>query len=290
MKNKKDDFFDQMQNFEDDRMNRFNIKFCLVLGVFIVPIIILVAMFFTNANTINKATTTMLMVFLFLSLLLGLFRLIYFILKNSIEFVLGKLSSGIINIIILLILVFATIFIMNNIIPEKIQSLLPTIIAAVATFFAAILALMGIHYSMMKKQEERMYKNRLAFEKDNVTDESIPYILRRDTDCNSIDVCIRNISDNFGFLCSIYRICGCDIYAIEDKLPYCPIAPKKSYMIKNISYKTGDDQLILIYKDIEDKYYYIHLRILSSHNFEIMKINLCNMSFINERLKLTKRM
>ncbi|MDE7433384.1 MAG: HRDC domain-containing protein, partial [Lachnospiraceae bacterium] len=173
---------------------------------------------------------------------------------------------------------------------QKIQSLLPTIIAAVATFFAAILALMGIHYSMMKKQEERMYKNRLVFEKDNVIDESIAYVLRRDTDCNSIDVCIKNISDNFGFLCSIYRICGCDIYAIEDQLPYFPIAPKKSYIIKNISYKTGDDQLILIYKDIEGKHYYIHLRILSNHNFEIMRIDLCNMSFISERLKVTKRM
>ena len=114
--------------------------------------------------------------------------------------------------------------------------------------------------------------------------------MRRDVNSNSIDICIRNISDNFGFLCGVYRICGCDLYSIEDKLPYFPIAPKKSYIVKNISYKTGDDQLILIYKDIEEKYYYIHMRILSNHKFEIMRIDLCNMSFISERLKVTKRM
>ena len=289
-KNKKDDFFGQMQNYEIDKMDRVNFKFIIIIAVPILSIIIFTTLFLTNANTINNVTLGILMASFFLSLLLGLFYLGFIIGKNIAEFISGKLSSGIVIIIIMIILIFAAISITNNIIPEKIQPLLSTIIAALATLFAAILALMGIHYTATKKQEERMYKNKLVFVKDEATDETVEYVLRQDKDCKSIDICIRNISDNFGFLCGVYRVCGCDLYSIEDKLPYFPIAPKKSYNLKSVNYKAGDDQLILIYKDIEDKYYYIHLRIVSSQNIEIMKIDLCNMSFVSERLKLTKRM
>jgi len=243
-----------------------------------------------NASAINQGTIGLLWASVVGVGISCISEFIFFVLMNTMEFKAGKLSGGLVNFAISVIIVYSIIFIVNANLPKEQQYLIPAIIAAVTAFFTAVLALMGIHYSTMKKREERMINNKLIFIKDAVADETIEYALHRDIDCMVIDVCIRNISNNLGFLSGLYRICGCDIYVIEESLPYFPIAPHTSYILKNVSFKNGDDQLLLTYKDIEANYYYIHLRIISNHAFEIINIDICDMSFIRHRLNTTKSM
>lgn len=288
--NKKDDFFNQMQNYKLDQFNRLNLFIMILIIFFGLLFSILCVIFTTNVDAINKGTLGLLWASIAGIVISYIFELVCFMQVKSMEFKAGKLSSGLVNFAISIVVVYTAIFILGAILPQERQSLIPAIIAAATALFTATLALMGIHYSNAKKREERMIKNKLVFIKDVNTEETIEYALRRASDCMTIDICLKNISHNFGFLCGLYRICGCDIYAIEDRLPYFPIAPEKSYFLKNINYKNGDDQLLLIYKDIEDNHYYIHLRILSNQTFDIINIDICDMNFIQQRLKTTARM
>ena len=289
-KNKKDDFFIQMQNFQLDRFNRLSLFITITLITFAVLFSILCVIFSMNASAINQGTIGLLWASVVGVGISCISEFIFFVLMNTMEFKAGKLSGGLVNFAISVIIVYSIIFIVNANLPKEQQYLIPAIIAAVTAFFTAVLALMGIHYSTMKKREERMINNKLIFIKDAVADETIEYALHRDIDCMVIDVCIRNISNNLGFLSGLYRICGCDIYVIEESLPYFPIAPHTSYILKNVSFKNGDDHLLLTYKDIDANYYYIHLRIISNHAFEIINIDICDMSFIRHRLNTTKSM
>ena len=282
-----DNFFDQMKNYKYVRFKKVNFVITLLLIIFY--ILTIISLFSFNANLVNRWTIVLLWVSIIGMLISLIVELICWIQYNIIRFRSGKFSSGLVNLFLILFFVYLVVFVLSAVLPEERRLLIPAIIAAVAALFASILALFGIHYTMTKKSEERMYKNKLVFVKSDSTSDSIEYNLHMDIDSGLLNVCVKNVSNNFGFLCGIYSICGCDIYAKEEKLPYFPIEPKTSYYLKNISYKIGDEQLLIVYKDIENKYYYINIHIISSKNYEIINNDVCDMEFVQERLKTTKR-
>ncbi|MDE6285341.1 MAG: hypothetical protein K2M17_06300 [Bacilli bacterium] len=155
---KKDDFFDQMHNYRLDRFNRFNFVIMILMIIVNVPFFILCGIFAIRASSINYISFVALWVLFSFSMLLCLIEFIFLIQKNSAEFIYGKFSSGMIVFVISIIVAFGAIFTISAFLPNEKLSLIPAIIAAVATLFAAVLALMGIHYTMTKKQEERSIK------------------------------------------------------------------------------------------------------------------------------------
>lgn len=150
-KNKKDDFFIQMQNFQLDRFNRLSLFITITLITFAVLFSILCVIFSMNASAINQGTIGLLWASVVGVGISCISEFIFFVLMNTMEFKAGKLSGGLVNFAISVIIVYSIIFIVNANLPKEQQYLIPAIIAAVTAFFTAVLALMGIHYSTMKK-------------------------------------------------------------------------------------------------------------------------------------------
>lgn len=103
-----------------------------------------------------------------------------------------------------------------------------------------------------------------------------------------LNISLKNISTNQGFLVGIYRICGSSIYQVGDNLLYQPILANTSYKITNIRYSVGDEELIIVYKDIGENYYYIYFRLNDEKGIKINRVGKCDFTFLQEVLEETQ--
>lgn len=286
---KREDFFDDMKNYKDRKYMRI----CLYLVLFAVLFLVtgtIIRCLYVAKVIISKWAILAFVILLLFALYLSALGLCVLIAKNNEEFAAGKFSGGIRNIVFLFIIATVIIIMLIIFLPEEYQSYMPSLIAATVAILAAALAIMGVHYTETKKREARTYKNTLIFIHERATDAAQEYKLEREIDCKYTSLCLKNISDNFGWFCGIYRIDKCNIYQVGKDITYFPIAPNLSYTIKNIGYQETRDQLILVYKDIEDVHYYIHFRVISARKIEIIKTDTCDIGFIHMRLKETAQM
>lgn len=286
---KREDFFDDMKNYKDRKFTRTYLRLSTLTSLIITPCIVILGLLIKKA-TISKWALVILIILFALALYLSLLNIGILIGKNNEEFAAGKFSGGIRNIVFLFIIATVIIIMLIIFLPEKYQTYIPSLIAATVAILAATLAIMGVHYTETKKREARAYKNTLIFIHEKATDAAQEYKLEREIDCKYTSLCLKNISDNFGWFCGIYRIDKCSIYQVGKDITYFPIAPHTSYTIKNIGYQETQDQLILVYKDIEDVHYYIHFRVISARKIELIKTDTCDIGFLRMRLKETAQM
>ncbi|MDE5552924.1 MAG: HRDC domain-containing protein [Malacoplasma sp.] len=165
------------------------------------------------------------------------------------------------------------------------REFLPSIFTISTTMAVAILTIMGVHYNIAKQQLEKNDRKNLIFalsEEETANN----FDIRNSLGNQTIQLKLKNISDNFGYIIGLYRICGCDAHQIGDELPYFPIRPQTTYSISNIKLNFGDDQLIIVYTDISNNFYYL---LISSNYQYIESAGKCDMDFLNWRLDMTEK-
>ena len=283
---RKSDFFDDMLHYKECRFNRLHLLLSGIEAVILLSGIIITGLIIWDIVIQSWVAITAL-ILVCLGGYIGILNLAIFATKNSDDFARGKFSSGMANFLMLLILAAVIVGILIVILPDKWQSIIPAIIAAIVAILCAVLAIMGVHYTETKKRETRRYNNKLIFSIEKKFDEAIEYKLEREMDSKYTSLCIKNISDNYGSFYGVYRIGECSVVQIGKDFKYAPIAPKTSYIIKSIGYKELNEQFILVYKDIEDVYYYLHCQVISSRKIDIIRSGVCDMNYIRMRIKET---
>lgn len=283
------DFFDDMVNYKERRFYHVYLLLSCIGAFLLASCIIIMGLILGNIIFQQWVIVVMLI----LTGLAGyscILILAVSMLKNCDDFAAGKFSRGMANLVMLFFFAALIVVILIVVLPEKWQSIIPAIIAAMVAILGAVLAIMGVHYTETKKREARRYNNKLIFSIVKNSDEAIEYKLEREINYKNISLCLNNISDNYGSFHGVYRIEKCGIFQMGDNFKYASIAPKTSYNIKGISYKEVNDQFILVYKDIEDIYYYLHCQVLSSRKIEIIKDGICDINYVRMRIKETTRM
>lgn len=168
---------------------------------------------------------------------------------------------------------------------SEVRNFVSSLYVPVTTVLAAVLAIMGVHYTHSKQQKDLANKNNLIFKVVDAADYEIE--IKASEGEKIISICLQNISDNYGYFIGLYNICGCDVRKLGDDFLYQPIMPQKSYIFTNIHISMYEEDLILVYKDIGENNYYIHIIFDTRYGTIIKSVDKCNMEFLNERLDET---
>ena len=220
------------------------------------------------------------------SFLLLIVDFIYYIInmfkRNSILFREGDVSKGIINFAVIVVATYLLLFILLfSINYDDIRELILNFLSSLTTVFAAILALIGVHYSLINKKNEKRYDNSLIFMISKKFDREIKI---SDDIGFGKNLILENLTDNFCFLTGIYKVCGNDIYSLCENFKYNPIKPKETIKLSNIQLDKSDEEMILIYKDILENCYCMNLSVIKDE-FIINSISKLDENFIRERIE-----
>ena len=267
-------------SFTKGDMICLSISFISFIIAFIWLVLIIVR--FLQFNNITISILVGLATILVVSLLIIVF-LIFSINKEL--FISGKLSAGLGSLIFVAFIIYFTLFILWLAVPEWKENL-STVLTVVTTLLVSIVTIMGVRYTIAKQQNEKDERKNLIFALCEKKDVKQNYKVTNSFGNKNIQINLMNVSENFGYLVGIYRICGCDIHQVGDSLPYFPIQPHYGYSITNIRLNLGDDQLMIVYKDISENFYYL---LLSANNQYIDFAGKCDMGFLEWRLSMTDK-
>jgi len=285
MKRNKEDFFEQMEKY-GTAFGKHQFVVIILGGLFSLAALIILILGTTEKIVFTQSVLITMLTFFGLALLTVIYYYASFFKRNNALFIKGSLSAGITNLSMILIILFFILFVLFMSLPEY-KDIFLSIFTFATTISTATLTMMGVYYTLKKHQDEHGNGLNLIFnliKNDEETTGKL-YINNASGDI-SIKLNLKNISNNFGYVFGIYRICGCDIYQIGDKLPYFPIAPHTAYSFSNIKVNLGDDQIIFVYTDINENYYYL---LLSSDYKQIESIGKCDMDFLEWRLDMTEK-
>ncbi len=148
---------------------------------------------------------------------------------------------------------------------------------------------MGVHYTLVQQKNERIDKNNLVFELYENEDPGSIYNLKNSCGNLSLQLKIKNISDNYGYTIGLFKICGCAIYPMGDSFPYWAVSPKSCIAISEIRVNNGDDQLILVHKALGENYYYLLLSISGKKINTIEKAGKCDFEFLQNAIRETDK-
>lgn len=285
-KNKKD-FFQQMKyNKIDDIQKRLKISeivvYCLLLAV-----LILVELIAFEILSLSKEIVILTITIFILFMVTFVYYTVCIFNKNAYHFKNGDMSSGIKNYIACSVVVYIILLILYFSISESdTRNFISSLFVPVTTVLAAILAIMGVHYTHIKQQKNIIDKNNLVFidKCDNVD-----YEISLNKINNNFNIVLYNASENYGYFCGVYKTNGDEIFEIGDGFNYQPILPKTAYKLKNIPCFNLDEEFFFVYRDISDNFYYISLFQRDNNILRIKNIDKCDMDFINERIGETKR-
>lgn len=293
MKKQKENFFYQMEN---EKINNNYGKFGLTLlfSSLLAFISWTSILLFTN-KIIDVVVFFYLFLFSAMLGIIGLIFVIYYIFKiNAIQFSKGKIINGIINLIITTIIIFfilIALYLTSSKNPQ-LQSFILSLFPPIAGIIGAILAIIGVHYGLVIKQKQNICNINLIFNTkiyNNENDiDNNEIIIKNANGDRIITLFLNNISDNSGYFIGIYKLSGCNVNQIGDKLAYQPILPHSINKFTGIKCDYSDEEMIVIYQDIMKNYYCIHL--LINTNIVIEKIEKCDFDFLKERVKLTENL
>ncbi len=276
------DFFEQMANYKTSFKVREIICAIIALICILTATIILI-LIGTGKLQFTDVTITILMFCAVFFIYASVYSLIITFVKNSTLFLSGRLSAGLKNFFIVVFPIYIILLVLYFSIPEW-KEFFISALTIVTTISVAILTVIGVHYTVAKQQSEKNDQKNLIFSCSENEEQNITYNIKNAIGEKVVQIKFKNISNNFGYLIGIYRICGCDAYQIGDDLPYLPLAPQTSYIIKDIKLNYGDDQLFLVYKDISNNFYYL---LFSSNYKYIEQSDKCDMSFLYMQLDMT---
>ena len=280
-KKRKEDFFWQMEHYQISYFNcRIMIAYLIMVVCFLVADVMLLVCGFEKFTTPIIITFSVLIA---LMLAATLYCVYYLFLKNCLQFKLGKLSSGLKSFAMLIVPIYLILLICYLTIPHGLE-VIRAIFTAVTSTSAAILAIMGVHYTLVQQKLERIQKNNLLFELYENSDSEFNLKIKNAQGELSLELKIKNISNNYGYLIGLYTLCGCDVYQVGNSLPYLAVQPNKYLLISDIKVNKGDDQIVLVYKDIGDNFYYLLLSIIDNKICNIEKAGKCDFEFLEQQI------
>lgn len=280
------DFFEQMEHYQMDYFNCVDtaLRFIIVIAV----ITMLVSMIcYLNDGIKNKddfIPVAGISIIVFIVAAIG-FLFIQF-LKNSILFRQGIIRNGIINFIGAALLIYIILFVGYFYSSNDLKEFFKSLFVPVTTLCAAILAIIGVHYNVSRQRQETECKNNLIFNLEH-EENCKPIILQSNTENLNIKIYLKNVSNNNGFFVGFYRLNGGEIYEIA-KVSYLPILPQTSYAIHNIYFNESDDQLILVYTDVNKIYYYLTFDIKDKDTVILSNNNKCDWNFFQRSISYSQ--
>ena len=281
-KQEKEDFFVRMENYKISNLTSYaTISFIIMLLCALSALVIFIVS--GIKQNFNAAITITLSVLAFLTIFSLICSIVLIFLKNSLKFKSGKLSSGLISFMILVVPLYLILLVCYIYVPQG-KEIITSFFAAVTTISAAVLAMMGVHYTLVQQKNERIDKNNLVFMLNEDSESRAEYEVKNALGDLQLQLKIKNISNNLGYLIGLYKLCGCDVYQIGDEFPYLAISPNTCFSITDIRINNGDDQLILVYKDIGENYYYLLLAISGDKISEIKEAGKCDFEFLQDQI------
>lgn len=285
-KNRKD-FFQQMKYKKiEDIHKKLKISEIVLYCLFLVTLI-LIEFIALEVFLLSKVMINIIVIFFILCMITFIYYIVCIFNKNAYHFKNGDMGSGIKNYIACGVVVYIILLILYFSIGEPdTRNFISSLFVPVTTVLAAILAIMGVHYTHIKQQKNIIDKNNLVFiDKCDKVD----YEISINKTSNNFIIVLYNASDNYGYFCGAYKTNGDEIFEIGYGFNYQPILPKTAYKLKNIPYFNLDEDMFLVYKDISDVFYYISLAQTDNKTLKIKKIDKCDVDFINARIDETKR-
>lgn len=207
--------------------------------------------------------------------------------KNSIMFRQGIISKGIINFVGFVFIVYGVLFLGFFYGTNDLKEFFKALFVPATTLCAAILAIIGVHYTLSRQRQENECKNNLVFSLEQETAVANSIKLQSNKENLSLRLFLKNSSDNRGFLIGFYRLNSGDVYEIAS-VPYCPIMPQAVYCIENIRFNESDDQLILVYTDINKTYYYLTFDIKDKNTVALAANGKCDWSYFQYAVDYSK--
>ena len=286
MKKSKQDFFVQMKNYKIANINKqYNIAQAIVYVTMFVFLVV-IELILWDLWPQDKINSTVIGISAFLFIISFICYTITVFKKNSYYFKNGDISSGIKNYTVCGIVVYVVLGILFFTISDKeVRSFVSSLYVPVTTVLAAVLAMLGVHYTHSKQQKDLANRNNLIFKVVDAADYEIE--IQASEGEKIISICLQNVSDNYGYFIGLYNVCGCDVRRIGEDFLYQPIMPQKSYIFTNIHSSIYEEDLILVYKDVGENYYYIHMIFDTQRGIIIKAIDKCNIDFLNDRLEET---
>lgn len=213
---------------------------------------------------------------LFISLVVSfIFYTISVFQKNNYHFKNGDMSRGMKNYVICGIVIGVLLFVFYFTSSDgEAKEFISSLITPITTVFAAVLAVMGVHYTHCKQQKNIADKDRPIFIAGN-KNEKIDHIISIN-ECNNsagIDIYLSNVTNNFGYFIGLYKVRECDIHEIGIPITYQPILPNNSYALISVLVPFPDEDLLLIFKDISNKYllaYQTQFRCITSYRVDYL--------------------
>lgn len=271
-------FFERMENYQIDYLNMIE----LVIDILGLLFFIVLVVSFVLYMEYNKSfLIPIVIVSLILTVLSAIFFLFVMFSKNSILFRQGNIRNGIFNFVIFALLIYSVLFSVYFLGSNDLKDLSKALFGPVTTLCAAVLAIIGVHYNISRQREESEYKRNLIFVLNDRKGDLL--FLNSHENSISLSINIQNCSNNSGFLVGFYRLNGGEVYEIA-KVSYVPILPQQNYTICNVAFNESDDQIIMIYTDINRVYYYITFDITDKSTIKIDKNNKCNWNYFEKQI------
>ena len=287
MRKNNQDFFVEMKRYEIAGVNlKYNIS-QMVVYVMTFAFLVIAELLLWDLWPQNETSSIIIAIITVVFVIGFIFMTIFAFKKNSYYFKNGDILGGIKNYAICVIIVYAVlVFLYFSFSDGEARSLVSSLFASVTTLFAAVLAMMGVHYTHSNQQKNLANKNNLVFQIVDAADYEIE--IKGSAGTKITNICLQNVSDNYGYFVGLYNICGCDARKVGDDFTYQPILPQKSYIFTNVYTSIYDETLMLVYKDISDNYYYIQMCYNMKQELVIKSADKCNVEFLDERLAETE--
>lgn len=162
-KNKKN-FFQQMKYKKiDDIQKRLKISEVAVYCV-LLALLVLIEFIAFEVFSFSKVMVILIVIFSILFMATFVYYIVCIFNKNAYHFKNGDMSSGIKNYIACGVVVYIILLILYFSISESdTRNFISSLFVPVTTVLAAILAIMGVHYTHIKQQKNIIDKNNLVF-------------------------------------------------------------------------------------------------------------------------------
>lgn len=283
------DFFELMENHQMDDLNLIDKVMRFLGAIALISIIVSMVCYVNDSIKMQDKEilipVTGISIMVFVVTVVGSFIMQFF--KNSILFRQGIIRKGIINFVGFAIIVYAVLFLGYFYSANELKDFFKSLFVPATTLCAAILAIIGVHYNLSRQRQENECKNNLVFSLEPETVIAKIIKLQSYRENLTVRIYLKNISDNRGFLIGMYRLNSGEVYEIAS-VPYCPILPQTVYAIDSIQFNESDDQLVLIYTDINKIFYYLTFDIKDRHTVALSDNGKCDWSFFQRAVNLSK--
>ena len=280
---KKDSFFERLKN---NKIYVAEKLYTIAAVVLWIHISILYVLFLFSIFTNNYKILNIFSIFLIVLPATLLFYFVGLFYRNNILFKEGDFNKGmtsltIVGVAVAILLALGLTLGKNE---ENIE-IFKSLIVPIATVFSAILAAMGVNYSIESNKSKMICDKNIILK--NVVEGNNKIDLRSNIGTKNIKLFFENVSSNYAYLIGFYKYRDNEVQVLGEKTSHYLIEPQKSYEIFNISIEI-DDAIFMVYKDLYSNYYYVHFELYENNSiYRIATVSKCDFAFLEDEIAET---